>query len=90
MMKRIILTSLVVLAFAATARAQTGREIAQKVKDRPGGAEPGICGDGGPAAAVCDVLRQRGIISAAAGGDGRQRSGLGHDPDGAVSVPQPV
>lgn len=30
MMKRIILTSLVVLAFAATAMAQTGREIAQK------------------------------------------------------------
>lgn len=37
MMKRIILASLVVLAFAATARAQTGREIAQKVKDRPDG-----------------------------------------------------
>ena len=37
MMKRIILASLVVLAFAATAMAQTGREIAQKVKDRPDG-----------------------------------------------------
>lgn len=37
MMKRFILTSLVVLAFAATAMAQTGREIAQKVKDRPDG-----------------------------------------------------
>ena len=35
MMKRFILTSLVVLAFAATARAQTGREIAQKVKTVP-------------------------------------------------------
>lgn len=30
MMKRIILASLVVWAFAATAMAQTGREIAQK------------------------------------------------------------
>lgn len=30
MMKRIILTSLVVLAFATTAMAQTGSEIAQK------------------------------------------------------------
>ena len=37
MMKRFILTSLVVLAFATTAMAQTGREIAQKVKDRPDG-----------------------------------------------------
>ena len=36
-MKRITLTSLVVLAFATTATAQTGREIAQKVKDRPDG-----------------------------------------------------
>lgn len=36
-MKRTILTSLVALAFAATAFAQTGKEIAQRVKDRPDG-----------------------------------------------------
>ena len=34
-MKRTILTSLAALAFAATAFAQTGKEIAQRVKDRP-------------------------------------------------------
>ena len=36
-MKRTILTSLAALAFAATAFAQTGKEIAQRVKDRPDG-----------------------------------------------------
>ena len=36
-MKRTILTSLAALAFAATAFAQTGKEIAQRVKARPDG-----------------------------------------------------
>ncbi len=54
-MKRMILTSLVALAFTATAFAQTGREIAQRVKDRPDG-------DTRQAEMVMKLINKRGSV----------------------------